>query len=147
MSQKTTLPFTPGQQTYRGSCHCGAVRFEVETDLEEGTTQCNCTSCSKSGWWGMVVRPEAFRIVSGAERRETPAPYVFHKARCPTCSILVFSHGNMEELGGEYYSVNVRCLDGISLAGVPIRYHDGLHDTWAQLAQGRYVDPFIPSAA
>jgi hypothetical protein len=30
------------KRTYHGSCQCGAVRFECELDLAEGTSKCNC---------------------------------------------------------------------------------------------------------
>ena len=33
-------------QTYRGSCHCGSVRFEIETDFPE-LTMCNCSICKR----------------------------------------------------------------------------------------------------
>jgi hypothetical protein len=38
-------------------------------------------------------------------------------------------------LGGEFYCINVACLDGAddrTLAAAPITYEDGRNDTWNQ---------------
>ncbi len=137
-------PNPAGPRTYTGSCRCGAVRYEVDLDLGTGTTRCNCTFCTKAGWWGSIVKPGAFRLLSGAESLSdypgggAPVHHLF----CKVCGIRSFGHGNIPELGGEFYSVSVNCLDGVDLSGVPVSYLDGRHDTWERIAVATYVDPF-----
>lgn len=138
MSNVPTVPasFTPGLTTYRGSCHCGAVRYEVDLDLSEGTVRCNCTSCTKSGWWTAYVKPDAFRLLQGADRLTAFAsgnPKVDEATTCGGCGIRAYGHGDIPELGGEFYSLNLRCLDDANLEGVQVVHLDGLHDTWAPL--------------
>lgn len=33
---------------YKGSCHCGAVAFEVEGEIGQ-VIDCNCSICSRKG--------------------------------------------------------------------------------------------------
>jgi hypothetical protein len=140
-SRPAPVPFVHGRHTYAGSCHCGAWRFEATLDLSAGTTQCNCTHCTKTGWWGVIVKPADFRLVQSPAPVE-PGPGGFYRPRCETCGINPFGGGDLAELGGAFVSLNVRCFDGVLLAGVPIRYLDGLHDTWAQVREGTFDDPF-----
>lgn len=140
-SRPAPVPFVHGRHTYAGSCHCGAWRFEATLDLAAGTTQCNCRFCSKHGWWGVIVPPADFRLVQSPGWQK-PESGQFYRPRCETCGVNAFGGGDLPELGGAFVSLNVRCLDGVLLAGVPIRYLDGLHDTWAQVREGIYDDPF-----
>jgi hypothetical protein len=50
---------------YRGSCHCGAVRFEVEAPERFGCTECNCSICAKSGYLHLIVPKSKFKLESG----------------------------------------------------------------------------------
>jgi hypothetical protein len=48
-------------------------------------------------------------------------------------AVTPFGWGNIPEIGGDYISVNLACLDDLDpadLAAAPVRYMDGRHDNW-----------------
>jgi len=111
------------ERTWQGGCHCGAVRFEVTADIVQ-VTDCNCSVCTKKGFLHLIVAPEKFRLLTGADALVT---YRFNTGTarhtfCGTCGIHAFytprSHPDKVD-------VNVRCLEGIDLAALTIVSFDG----------------------
>jgi hypothetical protein len=122
---------TKNASPHRGSCHCGAVRFQVDVDAGKGS-RCNCSICAKVGATGSVVKPGAFALLAGEDSLGT---YVWgHKIStrffCKHCGIHCFARGHLAELGGDYVSVNLNCLDDTELADMQVTYWDGRHDNW-----------------
>ena len=48
-------------ETYKGSCHCGRARFEVDIDLDH-VRVCDCSICRRRGALIHRVPEEALRL-------------------------------------------------------------------------------------
>ena len=113
-------------KTYTGSCHCGNVRYRVSTDLSK-VMQCNCSICSKAGYLLTFVPAEKFKLVSGEENL---SDYRFHKKKirhlfCKTCGVETFGRRVKPEPGKDTLAVNVRCLKGVELKDLNLKFYDG----------------------
>jgi hypothetical protein len=109
--------------TYRGGCHCGQFRFEVEGELSE-VNQCNCSLCTRTGAIHWVINPEQFRLLTDMSKVAT---YVWNTGTarhyfCPACGIAVF---RVPRRDPSKRSVNVRCIDGVDLSKLKIDFFDG----------------------
>ncbi len=110
---------TRPMKRYRGSCHCGAITFEVETDFPELTT-CDCSICRRKNALMVKVHEDRFRLLSG---EGDLTEYRFHTrtARhffCRTCGIYPF---HRKRVTPDYLGINVYCLHDFEPAGIPVR--------------------------
>ena len=130
-------------KTYKGSCHCGKVRFEADIDLGAWTYRCNCSICSRNRFWPAIVMPDNFRLLEGESHL---TKYLFNTMRnehyfCSTCGVRPFGIGNTPD-GARIYGVNIGCLDGLTpeeLGALPIVYIDGMHDSQSAPAITSYL--------
>lgn len=122
------------QKTIRGACHCGSVQLEVDLDLDAGSGRCNCSICSKLRAWTCIVKPQAVRLIAGEQDLGSYewGAKISSRKFCRHCGVHVFSRGYLEEVGGDYCSVNVAILDlePATLAAIPVRYFDGRDNNW-----------------
>ncbi len=110
--------------SYAGGCHCGAVLFEVDAPSRLVVHQCNCSICSMTGYWHLIVPTRRFRLLKGQDLLET---YTFNTgvARhlfCGRCGIKSFYVPRSNPDG---YSVNARCLGLTDMDAIEIRPFDG----------------------
>jgi hypothetical protein len=114
------------ENTWVGSCHCGAVRFEVTMPAPQKAFACNCSICARAGWLLAFVEPAAFRLIAG---EDALADYQFGKRRihhsfCRTCGVRPFSRGR-DEAGKVGVAVNLRCVQGLNPTTLPVETFDG----------------------
>jgi len=112
-------------QTYTGSCHCGAVKFTVDTTLEKVLT-CDCSMCNRAGTILTFVPESQFTLQCG---EESLSHYQFNKKRidhlfCKICGIKPFGRGKDAE-GNSTIAINVRCLDGVDVQALTPQHYNG----------------------
>lgn len=108
---------------YQGACHCGAVRFEIESDLAE-FTKCDCSLCRKKNALMVAVHEDDFRLLAGEEALGL-YQWNFRIARhhfCTLCGIYTF---HRKRSAPDSYGVNVYCLERVDVDAVPVRQAHG----------------------
>ena len=108
---------------YAGSCHCGAVAFEVDAPSPLLVQECNCSICTKAGFLHLIVPRSRFRLLRGEGHLTT---YTFNTGVakhtfCGTCGMKPFYTPRSNPDGVD---VNVNCLDPIP-ADMVIEPFDG----------------------
>jgi hypothetical protein len=116
---------------HQGSCHCGAVRYEAEIDAGSAS-RCNCSTCTKTGVTGGIVKPSSFVLVAGEDHLGVYewGPKISRRFFCKRCGVHCFARGHLAEVGGDYVSVNYNTLDEVELSALKLTYWDGRHDNW-----------------
>ena len=110
---------------YAGGCHCGGVRYEVETNLEP-VMSCNCSICQKRGALLTFVPEAQFTLLSG---EDDLTDYQFnkkivHHLFCSHCGVGSFARGTGPD-GSAMIAINVRCLDDVDPAALSPMEFDG----------------------
>jgi hypothetical protein len=110
---------------YQGSCHCGRIRFEIDGTID-GAATCNCSICERKGAVMWFVPRERLKLLTPDADAAT---YTFNRHRirhrfCPVCGMHPYGEGVAPD-GKASAAINLRCIEGIDLAGIPTRQFDG----------------------
>lgn len=113
---------------HHGSCHCGAVRFEVEAEIDH-VRECDCSVCRRRGALTFRVAREALHLLTP---HEAMAVYRWGSGTaedyfCRTCGILPFRKPSapttIEKAAGvlpfDGWAINVRCLETVDIDKLP----------------------------
>lgn len=108
---------------YMGSCHCGAIRFQIDGDIKELTT-CNCSLCARRNAL-MAKMPENSLVI--LEGKDMLTLYQWNTRRamhyfCKNCGIYVF---HRKRAAPDHFGINVFCLEGFDIRCIPVRATEG----------------------
>ncbi|MGI2056416.1 GFA family protein [Shewanella baltica] len=106
-------------KSFSGSCHCGAVRFEIMSDFPEMTT-CDCSICRRKNALMVKVHQSQFKLLEGAD---SLTRYQFHTCTaqhyfCNVCGIYPF---HRKRVTPDFLGINVFCLEGFEPSDIPVR--------------------------
>ena len=113
-------------KTHTGHCHCKAIEYTVEMDLEhESVIECNCSHCEIKSLLLAFVPASSFTLVRGME---SLTEYRFNKhviahMSCKICGVEVFGRG--EKNGKKMLGINIRTIDDIDLSTLKRMPYDG----------------------
>jgi len=118
------------EETYKGSCHCGKVKFELIADIDH-VRVCDCSICSKRSALNFRVNEDQLKILTPLTELTL---YQWHTRTakdyfCPVCGILPFRRPSaptptevrrgMKPFSG--WAINIRCLEGFDFQQLPVR--------------------------
>jgi hypothetical protein len=114
------------------TCHCGAVRVDIDAELVE-VTDCNCSICRRYGVLWAYFSPARVQLVPADAATHTyqwdDRSITFH--RCATCGCV--THWAAVDPALDRMGINARLLPLGSLDGIRVRRLDGANTE-------RYVD-------
>jgi hypothetical protein len=107
----------------KGSCHCGAVKFEVRTALTPAS-RCNCSLCRRKG--ALMSPPFAAADLKIVQGEEALTLYQFNTRVakhyfCKHCGIYPFHQTRKDPV---LWRANIGCLEGVD----PYSLEAGLGD-------------------
>lgn len=123
------------------SCLCGQVLVKISRQ-PDFINECNCTLCSKSGARWAYFPPSEVGVegrTKGYSREDKPDPAaeIHFCDKCGSTTHFILTPSAVAKFGNVQMGVNVRLADEKDLAGIELRYPDGL--AWSGQGGFSYV--------
>jgi hypothetical protein len=110
---------------YRGSCHCGAVRFAFRSEPITTGVRCNCSICMRVGIIGSsrYFPPEDFESLEGKDALTLYqwGDRVVEFWFCKSCGVHTFHGGEKRD----HLRVNLGCVEGVDPLALEVQLIDG----------------------
>lgn len=113
-------------EQYKGSCHCGAIKFSFRAKEITSGLRCNCSLCNRKG-----VNVSTFTLPSDEieinAKEGSLSIYAFGSGVakhyfCKCCGIAPFNK-SISKVG--QYRINLGCIEGIDSTTLPFEVFNG----------------------
>ena len=113
------------KKEYKGSCHCGAIRFTFSAPEMVRVLRCNCSICRRKGatMTEFTVGPEEIEIKVKADCLATYqfGSKVAKHHFCNKCGIYPF---HRPASNPDHYCINVGCIENLDYLSLPSKVFD-----------------------
>lgn len=101
--------------TFKGSCHCGAVQFEIQNQSQlENLKRCDCSLCRKKGAIMATAKLEDLVVTKGEDKLSL-YQWNTKTARHNFCSICgIYTH-HQRRVAPDEFGFNVACIEGVDM--------------------------------
>lgn len=107
----------------KASCHCGAIRIEIES-APQSLTECNCSICRRLGALWAYYRPAQIHIIAPNDATFAYSwgdnKLKFHQCKICGCT----THWQSNDVKLDRMAINARLLEE-GWSGIPVRKFDG----------------------
>jgi len=113
-------------KTYRGSCHCGAVRIRLRSEEITTGVRCNCSICIRRGavMSSRYYAKSEFEELTGLDQLTLYrwGDKLVNHTFCKTCGVFVLNDATVKP---EMYRINLGCVDELDPLSLEISLIDG----------------------
>ena len=109
---------------HTGACHCGAVKFEFDSEVSITVFHCNCSICKMDDFQHLIIPKGDFRLLTPQSNMSL---YRFNQkvAQHYFCRICGIKPWYIPRSNPDGVSVNFRCVDQGSFDAVQFDNFDG----------------------
>ena len=117
-------------QKIESSCHCGALKLQIDAEVPTSLTACNCSVCRRYGSLHAYYHPSKVTVIaeSNATQEYSWGDKGLAFVRCGNCGCYSYWR-SLDPNNTDRMGVNARLFTNVEIDKIRVRQFDGA-DTW-----------------